>query len=80
MPLRSLATASPVRHLTNEKPKGGEPPLCPKCGSRMTWFETELKRDGYSRLVHTFFCRACSESVKVEEPWKARLRSVSLSN
>jgi len=42
----------------------------------MKWFNTDLKRDEYSRLVHTFFCEACSEVVHVDEPWRGNLRSV----
>jgi hypothetical protein len=43
----------------------------------MEWFSTELKRDGRSRLVHSYFCRTCTTTAQIEEPWKAKLRIVS---
>ena len=78
MPSRNMHAVAPqsFRRAADEKPKPGEPPLCPRCGTRMKWFNTDLKRDEYSRLVHTFFCEACSEVVHVDEPWRGNLRSV----
>jgi hypothetical protein len=81
MPLRNLsAEAWPDRRAASKKPSGGEPPVCPKCGIPMIWYNTELKRDGRSRWVHSFSCKTCSEIVRIEEPWKARLRVVPRSN
>jgi DNA-directed RNA polymerase subunit M/transcription elongation factor TFIIS len=81
MPLRALQTpATPVRREATEQKKGGKPPLCPKCGTPMVWFNTDLKRDNGSRLVHTFHCQACGEIAQIEEPWRARLRMVPFSN
>jgi DNA-directed RNA polymerase subunit M/transcription elongation factor TFIIS len=80
MPLRALQSIEAVRRGVGEKAKDGKPPTCPKCGSPMVWFNTELKRDGRSRLVHTFHCQSCSEVARVEEPWRARLRLVPFSN
>jgi DNA-directed RNA polymerase subunit M/transcription elongation factor TFIIS len=81
MPLRALHSIALVHRGAEEKPKGGvKPPRCPKCGSPMVWFNTELKRDGGSRLVHTFHCQTCSNIARVEEPWRARLRLVPFSN
>jgi hypothetical protein len=78
MPLRALQTAvPPLRRGADETKNGGvKPPHCPKCGAPMAWFNTDLRRDGKSRLVHTFHCRVCSEIATIEEPWRARLRSV----
>jgi len=76
MPLPALQFAAPSeRHAANEKKKGGvKPPTCRKCGTPMEWTHTDLKRENQSRLVHTFYCPACSEIARVEESWHARLR------
>jgi hypothetical protein len=82
MPLHALQTLVPaIRRKANEKTKGGvKPPVCPRCGTPMVWFNTDLIRDNRSRLVHTFYCRTCPESAQIEEPWHARLRLVPFSN
>lgn len=81
MPSRSVrVTTQPPRRAADKKPKDREPPLCPKCGAPMVWFNTELRRDGRSRLVHEFFCKACSETAYVEEPWQGRLRLLPRPN
>jgi hypothetical protein len=46
----------------------------------MVWFQSDLKRDGHSRLVHQFYCPKCSEVAIIEKPWQGRLRLVPYSN